>query len=109
MFVRQLHLGLRRHHAKAFNPTDFANANGDIKARHVNARFGHNHCDPLTGIRRTTDDLLHALIGVYLTDAQAIRVWVLFCTHDLTDCKIGQLRTAILNTFHFKTKVGQSV
>ena len=79
MLIRQLHLTLRGHHAKALDAADLAHTNGRINPRHIDAGLGHHHGDALTGIGRAADDLLEPLIRLDLAHPQTVRVRVLLC------------------------------
>ena len=77
MLFGQFQLALGGHHAKAFDATDFADTNRRVDARHIDARLGNNHRDPFAGIGGTANNLLNALVGLYLTDAQTVGIRVL--------------------------------
>ena len=99
VFVGQFHLALGRHHAIGFDATDFADSNGRVDARHVNARFGDDDCDPLAGIWCAANDLQFAFIGVDFTDPQLIRIGVLFSVCHVAKGEILELIRRVLDTF----------
>mmetsp|Transcript_18332 Transcript_18332/g.29379 ORF Transcript_18332/g.29379 Transcript_18332/m.29379 type:complete len:721 (+) Transcript_18332:509-2671(+) len=109
MLFAEFHLAFGGHHAKAFDAPDFAHADGGVDARDVNAGLGDDDRDSFAGVRGTTDDLFHALIRIDLTNAQTVRVGVLFRADHLADGKIRQLGTPIFDAFDLKAEVRQGV
>ena len=107
MFVRQLQLTLRRHHAVAFHAADFADGNGDIQPRDIHAWLGQHDGDAFARVRRTADDLLFTLVGLHHADPQLVRVRMLLGRGDLGDGKAFQFGGGVFDTFHFQTDVGQ--
>ena len=109
MLVAQLHLAFGAHHAKALNTTDLANTNCGVNARNIYPWRRHDHCDAFARIWGAADYLRHTIRCLHLTDAQLIRIRVLFRLCHLANRKSRQLRCWVFNPFDFQTKVGQSI
>ena len=109
MLFRQLQLALGGHHAKAFDTADLANADGDVEAGDIHARFADHHGDALARVRRAADDLHLAFIGVHLADPQLVGIRVFLGVFHITKGEVLQRVRRIDDPFDLKAQVGQSI
>ena len=107
VFVRQLQLAFRGHHAVAFDATDFANCQCHVNARHIVARFTQNHGDAFPRVRCAANDLLIAFIGFHRANAQTVCIGVLFGVLHLGQRKPCKALGGVFDPFHFQTQIGQ--
>ena len=109
MFVRKLQLAFGCHHAVAFDAADLAHADGGVDARDVDAGMGDHDGDALARIGRAADDLLFALVGCHLADAEPVGIGVLFGLQHLADGKFGEPGGGVHHLFHFEAEIGQDL
>ena len=107
MLFGQFQFPLGRHHAKGFDPANLANADGRVDAGDINAGAGDHDGDPCPRIRCAANNPGRAVLGLHLTHTQLVSVRMLFRALDISDREITQLFRRILDTFHFKTQIGQ--
>ena len=109
VLVRQFHLAFRTHHPVAFDAANLAHLDGRVDAGHVGAGVRDHDCYAVPRIRRPADDLLFALIGRDLADAQPVGIGVLFGLDHLAQCEPLERVEGVYDLFDLQPQVGQGL
>ena len=102
MFVGELQLSFRAHHAKAFNAADLGFGQGEIDAGHIGAHRRENTFEAFAGIGRAADDLQSFAAGIDCQDLQFVRIRMRCGFDDFRHPIRGEIFGRVFDLFHFE-------